>query len=363
MAEEDCRCIYEDFNPECIKVGGMSQEHALGRALGKFQNSLTLNNHICKNCNRKIGDEIEEPEYHVGLLAHLRYMIGIYNDADKRSPFYNGARGVGPSGMMMTVPETGKQLLGEYESGTKNVTHRRQIVLTKPDGKSKYISVKNWVTQRDELLLQIQKISREGYTQLYVYPSEDEEDAVRELCKAIGGNVEFSLFFYKSTEGQTAIRYDKLRLYRVAAKSAFHYALTQLPSITGHEKYFDDIKNFIMNGVSSNILAKKDQKPLDLKIREGLTDTDWIHVLACSWNESDIRAHCRFFDRPDSHVIAFDFILAKHNRLVIPKPNVFAHRFRYLSIKPKKVNGIVEQIPNQWQSDFFTVASGRVART
>jgi hypothetical protein len=217
-------------------------------------------------------------------------------------------------------------------------------VLRNAEGNIHGIAVRDWVQQKQFLIDEVHRLMRDGYAAITTYQTPKEEEDVRALINALGGQVELRDFRYEDTRVDFVLTYDKLSLWRVAAKIAFHYALTQLAGVTGHENWFDGVKRFIMEGVGAAYVIRENTLPLDRGIRSDLGQTEWLHVLACSQRRKDFMAHCRLFDHTGMPTVACDVTLGSHDMRIIPEPHFFAHRFRYFADSEKPRHGIMEKI-------------------
>src|ERR1700733_13204341 len=80
----------------CIYPGphsaAMSEEHFLPAGLGEYEGCPTLKERICKDCNSKLGDELEVPFLRVGPIGLMRWIVGLCGrKGNSPSPFMRGA--------------------------------------------------------------------------------------------------------------------------------------------------------------------------------------------------------------------------------------------------------------------------------
>jgi hypothetical protein len=111
------------------------------------------------------------------------------------------------------------------------------------------------------------------------------------------------------------------------AKIAFHYLLKMFPDLTGLEREFDGIKEFIWNGgqVSQYVIQRKDQFIVNFKL--GYRPTNWMHILAAERSGGRIKAYAQFFAGPHSLPLPYEVKIGRDPARIHVPPRRYAHEY------------------------------------
>jgi hypothetical protein len=287
-------CLYCPAPPRSI-------EHPLPAAFGEFENAPLLNDRICRECNRRLG-QLDEQLARSGPERFLRQFYGIKGRPPKGepvNPFLRGSAGGRRLVMKSYDQNLGMDVLLAIEKGVPR--QLPQVIFVK-DGQAHHVPLtKN--TTPDQL--------RDSYNQLGIAQPEEvhfvcdrEEMAwVEPLLHATWPETTHDL------KGETATTYNGAtvdimltnRYFRAVAKIAFHYFLTQFPQFTGHEPIFNDIRAYILDEdhkvERANDYVGERQLPLIGEMLPADTKPQgWKgHVLAAEIKNGECLAHVQLF--------------------------------------------------------------------
>jgi hypothetical protein len=294
MAEQ---CIYPGPH------GAMSEEHYLPAALGNFRGYEPLRDRVCRDCNKKIGDAVETEFTRRGAIAFFRWVVGVSGrNGPPPSPFYRRAAGLPPIPMVGRPQGFDYDLLFEVDWGTENVYPLRQVVfehslLARPQGAPIHDRMRGNPGYLMELL---QEWGLDRARPIRGFLAPDEIPWVSDLLQKLG-------YAIPADWAVTEFPPQKIALvaevtvspahFRAVAKIGFHYALKMFPDLTGTEREFDAIKDFIWAGgdVARFVRQRADQFVRNFE-RE--RPTRWMHILAVERTHDAILAHAQFFAGP-----------------------------------------------------------------
>jgi len=280
--------------------GEMSDEHYLPAALGRFEGCDPVRGRICRECNTRIGNQVEVQFLRAGDVAFFRWMLGIRGrDELPPSPFYQGAGGAPPLYMLGCPPGYDNNLLWEVEPGTDNVYPLRQIVFEHPLAGSHPVPILNRMRGHPEALIEhLYELGLDNARPVRIFAAPDEIPWVTELWIAVGG-APVGDWATTSFEAQRIPLVVNVRVtaayFRAVAKIAFHYTLKVFPEVTGFEPEFSPIKEFIWIGGDIDRFVRQDINQFVENFRRGQRPTHWSHILAVQRTYGRITAYAQFF--------------------------------------------------------------------
>jgi hypothetical protein len=327
----------------------MSPEHYLPAALGTFTGYEPLQGRVCRPCNNRIGREIETHFLRSGQIVFFRWLLGIEGrNGLPPSPFRRGESGIPPLLMTAQIPGFPYPLALEVEPGTENVYPLRQIVFD--GGLAGVHPIVIFDRMRDDpavLKTQLRDRGLEGARPLHAFADEDEIEWMGGLMRAFGGDL---------TSGEwatTQLTPQRLPLvvdvavtsahFRAVAKIVFHYALKMFPDLTGQERQFDPIKDFIWNGGDIDRFVRQ-RRPEDviLNYRQH-GPTHWMHVLGSERTYDRITGWFQPFTGPQLLPPIYEVRLGMDPSRIVRRREQTLHQFVIVdATAPAGIVGVME---------------------
>ena len=320
----------------CGSRGPLSQEHSLPRALGTFKDSPFFSDRICSKCNSKIG-RLEEQFGRSGPEAFFRQFLGIKGRNQKVpvNPFVRGSVGAPPIDFLARLPEDESVvILWEINPDDRTVREVTQAVFIDERGQCHQIRIPKWMTSTEQLRQKMDEAKLKGKFDVSCFARDDEMERVRQIVSGLGG----SNFHWRNKPQDGAQIVNPIAkvsvtglYFRAIAKVAFHYALTSAqPLLTGHEKYFDDIKEFIMNGGVEEKFYKEVSSQI-VTLPENHRPASWGHVLVVEPTENFLQVRMQFFLGP-----SFDppVHIVRLSSQAIPSVKRIGHFYMYYESGP-----------------------------
>jgi len=117
--------------------------------------------------------------------------------------------------------------------------------------------------------------------------------------------------------------------FRAIAKIVFHYALYVFPDLTGHEREFEGVKNFIFNGsdlrdVDNFVVEQRNQFVANFK---NMRPTQWSHFLAVERSYHGLIGFAQFFAGPNCLPFPYKVLLGRSPDRVRIQPEQKCHQF------------------------------------
>jgi len=320
----------------CIYPGPHSQqfssEHYIPIALGSFAGMELLEDKICTRCNTELGNRVETQFLRAGPTGFFRWLAGIKGrDGLPPSPFYQGAGGTDPIYMIGKVPEWPFELLLELEPGTENVCPLRQIIFYHQLVGYRAVPILERFRKQPNMLNEhLREQGLQDAKAVHVFGTEEEIPWVQALIESLGQQPpkEWTSVVSRQQRMELVVTVNVTEPYfRAVAKIAFHYVLKMFPELTGLEREFDGIKEFIWQGgkASRFVIQRKDQFIANFKL--GYRPTNWMHILAAERSGRNIRAFAQFFAGPHSLPLPYEVRIGRDPSRIYAPPRRYAHEY------------------------------------
>lgn len=273
--------------------GKMSDEHYLPAALGRFRGYEPLRGRNCRECNKHIGDAVEIEFLRTGAIAFFRWMVGVSGrDGLLPSPFYRRVAGMPPIHMTGRAPDFDYDLLWEVDPGTQGVYPLRQVVA---------VPIHDRMRDDPEFLMELLRewgLERGKPIRAFARPEEIPwvSDLLQKLGYPIPDNWAVTEFPAQKIPLIAEVIVSPAH-FRAVAKIGFHFALKMFPDLTGMEREFDAIKDFIWAGGDAAQFVKQRSDQF-VRNFERERPTRWMHILAVERTYDAILAHAQFFAGP-----------------------------------------------------------------
>lgn len=332
-------CIY--CNREAHSV-----EHPLPAALGSFDNTPTLLDRICKECNEHAIGVLDEQFIRCGPAALLRKRFGIEGRRHhgQVNPFYRGSAGGNRIKLYGWDEACKSEVLLELMGGNE-ARQLTQLIIYNRDGTQNHIPLTSKMTS--EHLLQAirqQKLTPEIDIRL-VWDPATEPWAV-DLVKKLWPNVTMPepSRGADSFQGATAQFQTTSRYFRAIAKIGFHYFLTQTQDFCGQESIFEGIRKFVLtddpNVVPQTINRHIGQHRIPVALG---ADGYVVHILCAETRNRHLYAHLAPFITPDGAMPSYCIYLGKASEPIADTAK--AHIYKYNgAVESAQNNGSVKQI-------------------
>jgi hypothetical protein len=243
-------CIY------CKKREADAREHYLPQCLGRYQDFEPLLNRLCQKCNEAIGALEREfcrrsPEAVVRSVNWIKGQTRGSKRTRKPAHLYQPEK-LGGKHLYMygPDPETGRDILWQTDAKPGAIKEISQFVLFDDQGEeTHHIPIPTEIRTGREL---VEIFRAEGVDfpvpKAQVIASSGDEDRVQAICNELNWNFDFQ----RRKGGRVPRQFLKgefgLPYFRALAKIGFHYALRYIPTITGNEGAFGDLRKFIRDG-------------------------------------------------------------------------------------------------------------------
>lgn len=297
------RCIYRAPEGLCDGSEHFSDEDYLPRGLGKFKGYQKLKDKICWKCNHHFGD-LDNVLLTSGPEAIFRAIYGIEGRKThrKRDVFAENTHGRPPIEVIAHLPGDDSPTRLQLLEGNL-AQPRRELIFEWPSGKSETVPVPRRVDTPEKLLEHLQRNGIEPGWKKCIVVGPEGDDAFKDLVRRSLGDFEslrnrseLSTYPAKVLAGspiQLSPEY-----HRAIAKIAFHFFLwCSFPNITGFEREFDDIKQFIWQGGDPSNRVLSNFLPFD---RNQIGEAPYAHVLAAGVTGNEAVASVQLFAGSDS---------------------------------------------------------------
>lgn len=289
----------ERYQP-CIycSLSATGREHWIPRALGRFVGYEPLQNRVCRDCDRRLGHELDDEFAHSGTTALFRRMVGIRGrDSHKEtSPFFRRAQ-TSPANVATTkdgtLLEIDENLVARplRHIVVEDVTGARHRIPFPPEATVEWLRAA--VRSRDIRSPQLREIHVATLA---------EGDEAAALLSRVFPKFEATVFGPdgpKTVERVQTVSAITGRYLRAIAKIALHFALKSMPELSGHEREFEAVKRYIADGVGD------DQEFVELADRQvlwqaqrGWTPSSWCHLMGVAVDDGYMRVRLQFFLGP-----------------------------------------------------------------
>ena len=329
------RCIY------CAHNKPASDEHYLPECLGRFENFKCLDDRICRDCNNRIGRELEDQFCRAGEIGIMRHRLGIGGKKSHKitvDPFERGSSGASRLEMRGKIPGSDKEVRLRLIKGTKHIEYLTQIIVTTESGEEHEITIPEDMTEPEKFRDELRKRGIGRITLLSLIAPEADSERLSTLVSGIPTKSESGWERLPMTGSTyTWTKYEVTSKYfRAIAKIAFHYVLEHLP-FRGDEDMFSEIRRFIMEGGKVDDFVmwsdKLDNQILGV-VKEKIVPQFYCHITTAAANPKVVSSRLQFFLGPDSIPPVYKVILAK-NDTGVKRSVESGHLFGYYSDGPK----------------------------
>ena len=337
---------------QCIYPGphskNFSPEHYLPEAIGRFSGMESLNDRVCEDCNKELGRRVETQFGRAGSTVFFRWLIGVQGkNGLPPNPFYNRAAGVDSLVMMGKVPGWPYDLLWEIEAGSEDVFPLRQIIFEHFLAGIHPVPLLDSMRGNPEVLSRhLQAHGIENAKPIHAIALPEEISWVEDLIRSLGFDPpeNWTTTEFSPQQIQLVVNAHAAAPYfRAVAKIAFHYTLKMFPELTGHEREFDGIKDFIWNGgeISRFVQQRKDQ--FVGNFRRGMRPTKWMHILAVERGGGVITCYVQLFVGPRSLPPPYTVSIGRDPSAILTRPRWSSHQYVILTANPMQVpQGVME---------------------
>jgi hypothetical protein len=247
-------CIY------CMEREADAREHYLPQCLGRFQNFEPLLNRLCQKCNEGIGALEREfcrrsPEAVVRSVNWIKGQTRGSKRTRKPAHIYQPDK-IGGRHLYMygPDPETGRDILWQTDTKPGAIKEISQFVLFDDQGEeTHHIPIPTEIRTGRELVELFRAVGVNfPIPKAQVIASSGDEDRVQAMCNELNWNFDFQ----RRKGGRVPRQFFKGEFgpayFRALAKIGFHYALRYIPTITGNEGVFRDLRDFIRDGAGDH---------------------------------------------------------------------------------------------------------------
>jgi hypothetical protein len=229
------------------------------------------------------------------------------------------------------VPDWPFELLLELEPGTENVCPLRQIIFHHSLLGYRAVPIlERFREHPSKLQDHIREQGLQNAKAVHTFGTEEEIPWIQKLIERLG---------QQAPKEWTSINAQQQRIelivsvtvtepyFRAVAKIVFHYLLKMFPELTGLEREFDGIKEFIWNGgkVSRYVIQRKDQFIANFKL--GYRPINWMHILAAERSGGRIKAYAQFFAGPNSLPFPYEVNLGRDPARIHTPMRRYAHEY------------------------------------
>ncbi|MGE5648305.1 MAG: hypothetical protein ACM336_21205 [Acidobacteriota bacterium] len=247
-------CIY------CKEREADAREHYLPQCLGRFQHFEPLLNRLCQKCNETISALEREfcrrsPEAVVRSTGWIKGQTHGSKRTRRPAHLYQPEQ-IGGKHLYMygPDPETGREILWQTDTKPGTIKEISQFVLFDDQGEeTHHIPIPTEIRTGREL---VDLFRAAGVTfpipKAQVIASSGDEDRVQAMCDEL----HWTFVFQRRKGGRVSRQFLKGEFgpayFRALAKIGFHYALRYIPTITGNEGAFRDLRSFIRDGAGDH---------------------------------------------------------------------------------------------------------------
>jgi len=200
------------------------------------------------------------------------------------------------------VPDFDYDLLWEVDPGTQGVYPLRQVVFDHPLlALPRAVPIHDRMRDDPEFLMELLRewgLERGKPIRAFATPEEVPwvSDLLLKLGYPIPDNWAVTEFPAQKIPLIAEVTVSPAH-FRAVAKIGFHYALKMFPDLTGMEREFDAIKDFIWAGGGVALFVKQRSDQF-VKNFERERPMRWMHILAVERSYDAILAHAQFFAGP-----------------------------------------------------------------
>jgi hypothetical protein len=177
-----------------------------------------------------------------------------------------------------------------------------QLVFIEQPGKKTYHLPIREGTSPEQLRAAFKALGVTAPFDTHIFYGPEEREWVESLLTAMSPGISFG-------SGTTGSRYYSggavkftltNRYFRAVAKIAFHYFLTQFPTLSGQEPMFSDLRQFILDDAAgvdrANEFVGERKLPLIGEMLNGGRPDGWVgHALCADITNGECRAHVQLF--------------------------------------------------------------------
>lgn len=274
-------------NPRCIyclcevPAGGFSTEHVISRALGTFENNLTLTNLVCCPCNQFFGNNVERVFARDSFEAYDRIKLGLKPAEDipemlQRRLSFTAALGGEWEGIRLSLIA---------EAGSEAVTPVPQVGLPKRSGAG-------WTYLTDEELADPERSLPEDFDQQGHVRVIGPTDEVRQRLIALLSDrgIPFHQrgdFPLPQPETAEIAIYVNMKIDPVVKRCIAKYAFNYMAYVTGRDfallPAFNATRTYIRHGTSPGYqIVAADDTPILATDSRTARQTDG-HLVTLNW--------------------------------------------------------------------------------
>jgi hypothetical protein len=332
--------------------GAISDEHYLPRALGQFKGFEPLYDRLCRDCNKRIGDTTEVQFLRAGPIAFFRWLVGNEGrDGPMPSPYYRGAGGAPPLYMTGRCASFDYDLLFEVVQGSEDVFPLRQVIFDhKITGHTPVPILDRMKGNPDALIDYLKHYGIEGAKPIHAFAAPDEIQWLTDLLvKAVGTTPggEWATTDFQPQRIELVVNVGVTEAhFRAVAKIVFHYALKVFPDLSGLERQFDPIKQFIWEGGQTGHFVSQENNQYVANFRRGYRPSHWSHILSVTRDYNEIVGRAQFFAGPKSLPPPYRVRVGPNPSKIASRTVQQAHQFVILpsSLRPSGYDGVMENL-------------------
>lgn len=304
-------CIY------CARNLPDGKEHWFPKWLGRYDGVDTLCDRVCDECNRNLGQSVDQVHSRSGPAAAARYHMRIEGDDtdwEKANPVMYGSQSSEPHTTIEAWTE-GEQIrwLLEDIPGSDPIRRRRarQIVVKSDNGEAIAVRIPNrvdaqWVekalAERGLVGATLTHIVCEPENSARTITSEDFPPWLRAALAPSFPQENEKIWFYGGdgdpveTQGRVFLGMTS-GVIRGIAKLAFHYLLRFDGTVTGAEDEFRPLREFIYSGSGScQSFVDLASRSFVMSPRRGVTPSGvWHALMAESSSDGILRVRVALF--------------------------------------------------------------------
>lgn len=305
VGDKNGRCVYTRPTGLCCGDSELNDEHYLPRGLGNFRNYRSLKDMICERCNGRFS-KLDEVLLNSGPEAIFRRIYGIQGRKKHRKtdPFHEFTHGRPPVEVVGRLPGDESTTRLEVLTGNQGKP-RRELVFEWQSGKRIVLPVARKIDTPDKLREYLQKKQiKQDWSKCIVNGPADNVDFQKtvECClgkiEPLGKAPDFNA--HPATVPVASLIKLHPEYYRAIAKIGFHFFLwCSFPSISGIERSFDGIKEFIWRGGDPGKYIRSTAGPFE---RDQIGDAPYAHVLAAGIVDREALATVQLFAGSDSGI-------------------------------------------------------------
>lgn len=308
----------------------MSEEHFLPAGLGEYENCPTLNDRVCKDCNSRIGNELETAFLRVGPYGLMRWIVGLRGrKGDSPSPFMRGASRTKAIIALGRVNEYGYEVALETLPGTTECRLMPQIVVKHPILGYRPFPVFDGMT-KEIFLAQLEEEGFSDAEPIAAFADPEEQDRVKEIASVFATRMEAEWtkpsYAVQEVEVSATMTVSRRLFAREIAKIGFHYVLTFWQSLRGDESEFEPIKDYIWRGNGDRFVEELTYQVFG-NFDRGERPTVWSHLLHATRENGMIYAFVQLFVGPHSMPMPHKVCIGRDPRQLTLPPEKIGHQF------------------------------------